>query len=198
MQEIGEMSLATRTPEQQGWHGEVGQQPVQHGQHALALPLPVVAAELQHARLPGQLVVLQGVEVVVSHPQARHGQGRVQAPLAVGLGAGGQPHLQLQGRRGLEDALLVGEVDAPDAAREQRRADRPGLVAVVDQHGEIGRLEGAEGLARLVEAGAPGSALHQQLGHPAGAARGHLVEVGGLAQPLLGVLGRQVPERHGG
>ncbi len=196
VQQVRQVPLAAGALQKPGGHGEVRQQPVQHGQHALALPLAVVGPELQHPLFPGQLVVLQGIEVVISHAQAGHGQGGMQATLAVGLGAGGQPHLQFQGRRGLEDALLVGEIDAADAALEQCAAYRPGLARVVDQHGEIRGLERAEGLVGFAEAGAALLALAEQLGHSGGAARGHLLEIDALAELFawpLGLAARWMP-----
>ena len=197
VQQVGEAALAAGAGgEQAGRHAEVVEQPAQHRQHALAAPAVAVGAELQHVVVPGELVVVEAVEPGPVEAEGLGGQRGAQGAAVVGLGAGGEPQLQVEGLGALEDGVLLRQVHAAHAPARQRAADGVGLAAVVHQHGEVGLTQGAQtvfaGKARLAAL-----AEGEQARHFGGAHLGHGFEVGGLAHRLAVVGQRQTPDVEG-
>jgi hypothetical protein len=124
VQHIGEAALAGAAGGQQARrHAEIVEQAAQHRQHALAAPAVPVGAELQHPLVPGGLVVVEAVELGPVEAQGRGGQRGAQGAAVVGLGAGGQPALQVHRLGALEDGLLLRQVHAAHAAAGQGLAD---------------------------------------------------------------------------
>jgi hypothetical protein len=113
----------------------------------------------------------------------------------VGLGAGAEPQLQLEGLGALEDGVLLRQIHAAHAPR-QRAADGVGLAAVVDQHGQVGLAQRAQAIV-AGKAGLAALAQVEEAHHLAGADVGHGFEVGALGHRLAVVGRRQAPDVEG-
>ena len=154
-------------------------------QHALALPDAAQLRQQRQPRVPGHIVVHQPRQLVERQAHRRGGEGRTRQPGVLRLGHRLQPAQQVARLGGVEDGILVGQIDRGHAGPAQRPAHRLGLAAVAHQHRDVARRQAArlaagaaKGQARVVEP------VDDALG---GAARQHLAQFLGrqrLRQPL--------------
>ncbi|MDT4817388.1 hypothetical protein FQZ97_504630 [compost metagenome] len=194
VQQVGQAALAVRLAQQARRQGEVGEQPAQHRQHALLLPLQAVFAEAQHGVFPEALVLVQPLQSLPVEIEAAGRQRGAQQGVVAGIGAGAQPVQQVAGFLAVEHRVAVGQVDAGQPPRRQLAADRLGLAAAAHEDGDIRRAQRAP-LAILAETGAIPLRQRQPAADGAGAARGHFLAVVGGADHLAVFF--QGPEGHG-
>ena len=137
VQQVGQRALAVGAGQQLRGQVEQVQQVVQHRQHAMAQPAVVQLAEAFAALFPVALVLVEPVQFGVALGEGGAGQRRAHGMVGAGLGASMHPQQQVARLGRGVDRVAVGQVNAGQAARLQRRTHGAGLLAAAYQDGDV-------------------------------------------------------------